>query len=65
MYRIMRISRVKNKLDYRNDGIMIGRLRRRMKAEDGSLCGIGRPIRIEAGSVEEFAKAFDEAFFKD
>lgn len=35
------------------------------QAEDGSLCGVGRPVRIEAGSIEEFAKAFDEAFFKD
>ena len=33
------------------------------RAEDGSLCGVGKPVRIEAGSIEEFAKAFDEVFF--
>jgi len=29
---------------------------------DGSLCAKGRAVRIEAGTVEEFAKALEEAF---
>lgn len=41
-------------VDAENDGIKL--------SDDGSLVHIGKPVYIDAGSVEEFAEALTEAF---